>query len=185
MDKVTVPTGSKGEWVIERRTIKRNPFCFSPRFVPDGEYTGILRNGKLVMSDTPDEMRDHSHAVYCANGKCLVAGLGIGMVLQAICKKKEVKSVDVVEISQDVIDLVSPHYSAMFPGKINFICSSIFDFKMNKGESYDWAWFDIWDDICSNNLKEMELLARRFGRKIKWKGYWAKELCKRRDRFSW
>lgn len=180
MKKVTIPPGVSGEWRVERKYIERNPFQFGSRVVPSGEYTAIFRGSTLVMSDTPDEMRDHHHAVDMAHGKCLVAGLGIGMVLQAICEMGCVSDVTCVEISSDVLSLVQPHYDAMFPGKIKFINASIFDFKPK--EKFDWAWFDIWDTICADNLDEMRRLHRKFARSAKWKGSWARELCESQER---
>ena len=189
IEKVNIPTGKKGKFKIKREYVKPNPYrVFSGRYVPEGEYTFLYRGGTLVMSDTPDEMRDHYHAVINANGRCLVAGLGIGMVLNAMAKKEEVTRIDVVELEQDVIDLVSRHYEKLYPGKIFFYNCSIFDFAPEKGVKYDCAWFDIWDDLCTDNLKEMEILHRKFSRKAKWKGSWGKELLKlqkkREDRES-
>ncbi len=37
------------------------------------------------------------------------------------------------------------------------------------------AWFDIWDDLCTDNLEQMKILHRKFARKAAWKGSWGKE----------
>lgn len=173
---VTIPVCEKGQFKIERKHVKPT-FNFSKdgRSVPEGEYTFLYRGKTLVMSDTPDEKRDHSWAVYQAKGECLIAGLGIGMVLNAMAMKEEVTHIDVVELEQDVIDMVAPYYEQLYPNKITFHCASIFDWKPNKDKRYDCAWFDIWDDLCTDNLEQMATLHRKFGKKATWKGSWGKE----------
>ena len=146
------------------------------RYVPDGEYTFLYRGNTLVMSDTPNEKRDHYKAIYNAKGRCLIAGLGIGMVLNAIAQKEEVTHIDVVELSSEVIQLVAPYYLKLYPNKITFHNYSIFDWKPEKNTKYDMAWFDIWDNLCIDNLEEMSKLHRKFGKSAKWKGSWGKEL---------
>jgi hypothetical protein len=157
------------------------------RYTPDGTYTFLYRGNTLVMSDTPDEKRDHYDAVLKATGNCLIAGLGIGMVLNAIALKQSVEHIDVIEISQEVIDLVSGYYDKLYPGKITFHCVSIFDYKPVKGMKYDMAWFDIWDTLCEDNLEEMATLHRKYGKCATWKGSWGKEYLQyqRRRNNSW
>ena len=128
------------------------------------------------MSDTPDEMGDHYFAVQEAVGKCFIVGLGIGMVLNAMALKEAVKKVIVIEKSPEIIELVSDFYQEKFGEKIEIICADIFEWKPPKEEYYDVVWFDIWDELCSDNLDEMSTLHRRFGKKAKWKGSWGKGL---------
>ena len=128
------------------------------------------------MSDTPAEQRDHCEAVRRATGSCLLNGLGIGMVLKNILLKDDVTDVTVVEISQDLIDMVSPHYN---DPRVTFVCSNAFDYKPPKGKRYNMVWHDIWDYICSDNLPEMTRLHRKYGRRADWQGSWCKRECQR------
>jgi spermidine synthase len=179
MDKVTVPEGQKGEWRIERFTVDRPDFhsMLHGRSVPMGEtFTRLKRGSTLVMSDTPAEMRDHTAPVRKATGSCLINGLGIGMVLQGVLAKDTVTDVTVVEISQDLIDLVAPHYAT---SRLTVICADALEYMPPKGKRYQMVWHDIWDDICSDNLEEMAKLHRKYGRRADWQGSWAKELCQR------
>ena len=128
------------------------------------------------MSDTPAEMRDHSYAVRMAKGSCLINGLGIGLVLKNILLKSEVTDVTVVEISQELIDIVAPHYQ---DERAVFICASAFDYKPPKGKRYQMVWHDIWDDICADNLPEMTRLHRKYGRRADWQNSWCKAECMR------
>lgn len=91
---------------LESRSTKfRSVFQKGRGFVPVGEYTMLRRDGCIVMSDTPDEIADHYPAIFMATGDVLIAGLGLGMVLNAIMKKTEVSSVTVFELDSDVIEL--------------------------------------------------------------------------------
>jgi hypothetical protein len=81
---------------------------------PAGTYTKLAHAGRgIVMSDTPDEMRDHQGAIARARGSCLINGLGLGMFLAAVLNNKpDVSDVTVVEIDVDVIALVGLSYAA-------------------------------------------------------------------------
>ena len=191
---VKIPCGENGAYRIERKEIKRDKFDIlreafnGGRYTPDGTYTFLYRGSTLVMSDTPDEKRDHYSAVRMATGNCLIAGLGIGMVLNAIAQKEEVKHIDVIELSKEVLSLVSPFYDSLYPSKITFHCASIFEWKPVKGTVYDMAWFDIWDTLCEDNLEEMATLHRKFGKCAKWKGSCGKEYLqyqRRRNNYRW
>ena len=178
---VSVPEGVLGDYEIKKKTFEDDPMYtarmrISGRNYIPGTYTFLYRGSTLVMSDTPDEKQDHIQAVIKAKGNCLIAGLGIGMVLNAVCLKEEVEHVDVVEISQEVIDLVSEYYDNKYPDKITFHCADILQWQPPKNIKYDMAWFDIWDNLCTDNLDEMATLHRRFGRKAEWKGSWGKEI---------
>jgi spermidine synthase len=138
----------------------------------------LFVNGVMMMSDGYEEHRSNSTFVWKAKGKVLIAGLGIGMVLDAILKKKEVDQIVVVEKYQDVIDLVSPYFNTP---KWSWICADIFNWKPAKGEKFDTIYFDIWSDICTNNLKEISTLHQRFKNykaKEGWMGSWNCELLK-------
>jgi spermidine synthase len=179
MEKVTLPEMQRGPWKIERFSVDRPDFhsLIRGRGVPVGEtFTRLMRNGTIVMSDTPAEMRDHSAAVRMANGSCLLNGLGIGMVLKNIIAKPEVTDVTVVEISQDLIDIVSPHYA---DSRVTFVCADAFEYKPPKGKRYQMVWHDIWDGICSDNLAEMTRLKRKYGKRCDWQRCWAEYECMR------
>ena len=179
LDKVDLPEMSKGQWKVEWFKTDRTDFhsLIRDRYVPVGEkFTRLMRGGTLVMSDTPAEMRDVYDPVRVATGSCLINGLGIGMVLKNILKKAEVTDVTVVEISQDLIDMISPYYA---DPRVTFVCSDAFAYQPPNGKRYQMVWHDIWDDICASNLPEMKKLHRKYVRRTDWQGSWCKELCRR------
>ena len=120
---ITVPEGVSGDWEVKHFTVSKERekterlraiFASHGRFVPAGDYVGLYYKKTIVMSNTPDEIRDHYEIIHRAEGHVLLAGLGLGVVLQEIANKKEVKKITVIEKSEDVIKLVADHYKKMF-----------------------------------------------------------------------
>lgn len=181
--KVDVPEGVSGVWKIKRFTVDEVSSFFttldstfgSSRRVPAGTYTMLTRGGYTVMSDTPAEIRDHMGVINRAEGEILVAGLGLGMVARAMARKEAVTKVTVVELSEDVIALTGPWLKEQSP-KIEIVQADIFAWKPPKGAQYEVAWFDIWDDICTDNLPSMKTLHRKFARVAAWKGSWGRTI---------
>ena len=124
-----------------------------------GTFCKLFVDGELMMSDTLMERRSNSKFINNANGRVLIAGLGIGMIIQNIIEKDCVKEIVVIEKYQDVIDLVLPKIKHP---KLKVICSDIFDYELEVKDKYDSIYFDIWADICSDNLKDMKTLHKMF-----------------------
>lgn len=182
LQKVTVPEGKKGRWEVSRfeipeRSIEAMRLAWSGRPVTPGIYTKLTRGGSLVMSDTPAEMDDHRAFIRRARGHVLINGLGLGMCVQAVLGKPSVERVTVVEIDQDVIDLVGPHYTT--DSRVGIVCCSAFDYQPPKGIRYEAIWHDIWDNICGDNLPDMKRLHRKYGRRCAWQASWCRRECER------
>jgi hypothetical protein len=192
--KVNVPTGEIGPYKVERFEVSKDAadlYSLQQMFsgsgavgrVPAGTYTRLVRGNTLVMSDTPSEIRDHLPATRRARGRCLINGLGIGMVLQAFLKKPEVEHVTVIEKAPEVIELVGRHYLGRYGSeRLTIIEADAYAYKPPRGEKYDTVWHDIWDDICTDNLPLMTKLHRKYGRRTVWQGSWKKEFLKRYKR---
>ena len=187
--KVNIPEGKIGNWSVEIFSVSksdadmdniRNIFR-GGRSVPEGSYTGLYRNGSVIMSDTPDEMRDHRFAVSSAKGNCLILGLGLGMVIAAMLDKPEVTKVTVIDNSLDVIALTGPTLLERYGERIEIIHADAMTWKPPKGERYNCVWADIWDHISGDNTKQMSTLNRRYGRISDWHGNWCEGLCKREN----
>jgi len=188
--KVNVPPGKSGVWSIEhfnvseeQASLERMRSLFSSdhgRGVPAGKYTALRYNGFLIMSDTPDEMRDHLIAIDNATGNVLINGLGLGMVLKACLEKDLVTHVTVIEKSLDVLQLVSEHYRGKYGERVTFICADAFEYKPPANTHYDMVWHDIWPEISSENLPGMHKLHRKYGRRTDWQGSWCRGLCEKR-----
>src|SRR5262252_4517707 len=117
---VDLPECEQDGLKVEKFTIDENNFA-NLRFMLEGRgtrvgtYTGLLLNGRLWMSDTDAEKRDHLpayRAIQLSRAKrVLINGLGLGMVLKAALTFDHVEHVDVVEIDERVINLIGPHYT--------------------------------------------------------------------------
>ena len=154
-------------------------------FINPGNYVMLHVDGELMMSDTPFERRTNEEFVRKAKGKVMIAGLGIGMILNALRDKVssgEVTEITVYEKYQDVIDVVYPKYQDM-PLKV--ICQDILTYKPDKSEIYDTIYFDIWPTVGAENLKDIRLLHNRWkSRKPKdgWMDSWMKKTCQKLNR---
>lgn len=169
--------GQSGAWVLKRFTVTpqgakmhnlHEVFNGRNRFISAGEYWGLFRDGKVIMSNTPAEIQDHIKFIHKASGKVLVGGLGLGMVLKCLLDNKAVTKVTVVEKSVDVIRLVAPSYTE--DPRVEIVNADIFEYTPN--EKYDCAWFDIWDDISGEEYPEMKRLHRKYGRYVGWSDSW-------------
>lgn len=186
--QVDVPVGEDGRYCVERfevsqqdselERIRAIASVYSGggcRPVPAGTYSRLMRGGVVVMSDTPAERRDHFEPVRRAEGRVFIAGLGLGMVLQAVLDKSEVQHVTVVELSEEVIRLVGSHYQERYGDRLDIQQGDAYAWTPPKGTHlrlFDVAWFDIWDDLCSDNLPLMTKIKRRWVRWAKWRGFW-------------
>lgn len=185
--KVSVPEGESNDWKIERFTVSEDDETLerlrammhrTRRYARAGNYTRLMRRFDVIMSDTHDEIRDHFEVIHRAHGNCLINGLGLGMVLQAIARKPEVERVTVIELSSDVISLAAPHYRAMFGNKIEIIQADAYEYKPERGSHFGVVWHDIWDFICEDNLEGMKRLHRKYGRLTDWQGSWERDAIK-------
>ena len=139
-------------------------------------YTRLLVNGDLMMTDVDFEQRTNTLVVSRARGDVLIAGLGIGMILVPILQKREVNSVTVVEKERDVIACVAPRF---FPSaKLKVIRADIWTWRPEPFPRYDAIYFDIWPDICTDNLAEITKLHRAFRKYLKpdgWMDSWCRD----------
>ena len=151
----------------------------------DGDYVRLSVGNELVMSDTPMERISNTTFVQKANGRVLIAGLGLGMIINNIVDKDDVTEVIVIEKHQDVIDLIEPKIAH---SKLKVICSDIFDWKPQKGEKFDTIYFDIWAEITEENLTEIKLLHNRYKGNLNrvnprsWMNSWMKEYLQKRKK---
>jgi hypothetical protein len=142
--------------------------------VRPGRYVRLIVDGELMMSDTDLEKWSNLEVVRQATGDVLIAGLGIGMILIPILAKENVRSVTVIEKYKDVIDVIVP--SIPNARKLDVVNADILEWGAPKGKKWDVIYFDIWPDICVDNLKQINLLHRRFCRKkTVWMGSWMQD----------
>lgn len=182
---VDVPEGEHGACRVEKFEIGRHDIqnvTEGARSAFPGMYTKLTRGGTLWMSDTTAERRDHimpAIEIDRRGGRMLIGGLGLGMILRVALLTPSVTHVDVIEINEDVIALVGPHYEQMAAeNDVELVVhhADMYEIKWEKGTRWNVGWFDIWPDLCEDNLVEMGRLGRSYGRRCNWTGYWGKEL---------
>jgi len=182
VDMSFLADGKSGEWSVETFVVPEEDLSqiFSifktGRSVPGGIYKRLKRSGTVVMSNTPDEIRDFRHFTYQAKGSILINGLGLGCVIKVLLDKPEVTKITVIEKSEDVIKLVAPYFN---DERLQIIHADAFEYKPQKNEKFNFVWHDIWDYICADNLTEMATLHRKYSKKTEWQDSWAKSLCQR------
>ena len=150
--------------------------------IREGEYIKLHVNGRLMMSDTGMERISNKPFINNATGKVLIAGLGIGLIIHNTLPNNSITEITVIEKYQDVIDLVAPKFN---DPRLNIICADIHTWEPPKGTKYDTIYFDIWPDICVENLSEIRSLHARFkSRKAPngWMNSWMKEFLQKQKR---
>ena len=149
--KSKIPAGELGTVTVVKRTATEDDVKLhnmramwrpGQRTIDPGTYTELRIRGRLVMSDTRAEYRDHSVFIHRARGHVHINGLGLGCVLACVLPK--VDRVTVVEKNPDVIAYVGPHFD---DPKVEIIHGDALEWKPAKGTRYSAVWHDIWPDI--------------------------------------
>jgi len=172
-----IPAGKVGNARVEKFRVKKvsdflHAFIHGATVIP-GEYTKLIVEGQLMMTDTHDEIMDQSEIITTARGRVLIHGLGLGITLEAVLLNPEVSSVDVVEKSIDVINLVAPHF--VDDKRVRIWHDDCLTRKWPRGTRWDFVWHDIWPTICADNLPEIRTLHKKFAKRCGWQGSWKKE----------
>lgn len=184
--EIKVPDGVSGNWQVNTVTLEHNEIgelismAKTGRGVPPGTYKQLLRGGRVIMSNTPNEIRDFMGFVRYASGSVLINGLGIGVVVQALLDKPSITDITIIEQSEDVINLVADTYRS--DPRVIIIHADAFNYKPPKEKRYNAVWHDIWDDICTDNLEEMKRLHRKYGRISNYQESWCRWQCERAKR---
>lgn len=144
-------------------------------------YVSITENGRLWMSNTPDEKRTISYELAgmgaTAGMDILVGGLGLGYFLERFQRERNIpNSLTVVEFNPHVIELVYPTYSCLPWLKVQD--GDILAYGVSGPRKfYDWCYVDVWGDYNIDLLESMKKLRRSLlpvmksgrGRVILWK----------------
>lgn len=132
-------------------------------YCPEGDYMRLIVGGQTMMSDTPTELRTNWDIIHYSRGSVLIAGLGMGAILPDILSSDKTRSVYVIERLADVIALVAPQLRKL-PGsaKLSIMRGDIMEWRPRNGAKFDTIYFDIWPDICTDNLESIRVLHQRF-----------------------
>lgn len=143
-----------------------------------GEYMVLVGPMGVMMSNTQMEYRTNVKIVEAAHGDVLIAGLGIGMILEPMLQNPKVTSITVLEREQDVFDMVAGHFSEeLASGKLRIVMADVFTWEPDR--RYDFVYHDIWHEISDCNLKEFDTLREKYAPFAGEQHFWAEELCQR------
>lgn len=182
-----VPEGQRGVARVEHFTLSDAEASFLAAEARDwsivpGRYARLYVRDALVMSDTLMERESNWEFVSHATGRVLIAGLGLGMVLPPVLEKPDVEHVTVLEVEPDVIDLVEPAYAAAIAaGGLRILQADVHSWQPEPDERFDTIYFDVWPDITTSNLPEIEALHARYAPWLNtanpsaWLGSWQHE----------
>lgn len=185
---VDVPEGELDGMKIERFEIK--PYSLENlrnardgRGTKPGIYTKLTENGDVWMSDVDAEKCDHLKPIQKIEiwkaRRVLINGLGLGMVLKAALAFGCVRHIDVVEKDERVIKLVGPHYQTDPRVHIHHADAYEQAKAWPKVTRWDVGWSDIWGNVSTDDLSQMAILNRSYGRRCTWHGCWGQDQLRR------
>lgn len=169
----------KNDWVItkislteeevrlERMRNFRNYFMVAG-LKANFEYVKLFRKKDGIwMSDTPMERNSNNGFIQDANGDVLIFGLGLGLIVFPLLEKESVKSIKVVELNQEIIDLVSPYIKAKDThNKFSVVQGDAYEHHKIDNQKYDCVYGDIWRDISTDNYESMKTLTKNWKNRI-------------------
>ncbi|WP_235297966.1 spermine/spermidine synthase domain-containing protein [Portibacter marinus] len=161
---MSLPEVSEGVWSIEG-------FCREGIY-----YQRLIQNGIIKMLNTPEIVEDFEDFLLKAEGHILINGLGMGMCLCYLLKKRTVKSITIVELDKSLIDFISPFYRD--DERCSFIHSDAYEYEPPDGQTYDFVWHDVWTYQSVHNISEIEYLKSKYATLTKWQGAWRESKCR-------
>jgi len=175
--KVNIPEGVSGDFEIAHYTNETTdnnwPMYLEMKNESFDTYTVLLKKGcpMPIMQDSLAEHNEHQWLWDNATGDVLIGGLGIGLIHQTLMDNSNVKSVTIIENSQDVIDLVWDN--CVKDDTFTLIKADIETWNPPEGSSWDVAWFDTWLIDNSLSIKEYKaLMEERYSNYVSNIGTW-------------
>lgn len=127
----------------------------------------MLRTGTFVrltssysgwMDDTHFERRTNQAFLQAAYGDVLIAGLGLGMLPTALLRDPTIRSITVLELRREVIDLV---YSHIKDPRLTVLQADA-SIPPLRGKQYDCIYLDIWPDVSGDNWPQMKEMLQAY-----------------------
>ena len=129
----------------------------------DYTYTKLSDKNGVWMSNTPMETVSNQNFINKANGDVLIFGLGIGLIVFPLLNCDDVKSITIVEKEQELINMVGKH---IVSDKVTILLGDADTMEFDKGIKFDTIYFDIWQDISSDNYEHIVALHKRYRKNL-------------------
>ena len=111
-------------------------------------FPAVYEGSMTWVSVCPSEVNSMNIDVEKAEGRCLVLGLGLGYYPYVISLLDKVKSITIVEISEEIIILFEKYILPQFEykEKIKIVHADAIEFmKTVEKDEYDFCYGDIWE----------------------------------------
>jgi hypothetical protein len=138
-----IPEGQSGEFRVE------DDFDYDREIF----FQRLFKNGIEISNNDPVNIWIHKRFISAAHGDVLIFGLGLGTSLHEILKNDDVKSVTIIELEQDIINLVSPHFE---DNRVKIVCADMNGYIPER--IYDVIYFAIWGSkemVDQNEIKRL------------------------------
>jgi len=124
-------------------------------------YPAVIEKDTIWMSIIPHEIETMREPISKAKGHVLVLGLGLGYYIFNILSKKEVISVDVVELDKRIISLFNKYLINKFPHieKLNIIHMDGIKYLKDSKKHYDYVFSDIWHNVGDGEYLYLQIKA--------------------------
>ena len=119
-----------------------------------GIYVRLTSSYTGWMDDSHYERQTNEAFLQAAFGDVLIAGLGLGMLPTALLRDPSIRSVTVLEIQPEIIDLVHPHIRDPRLTVLRVDATR----PPFRGRHFDSIYLDIWPDINGRNWPPMKAL---------------------------
>jgi hypothetical protein len=188
-----IPEGKSGDFELQHvhrqagtvmrsgnmRTMLYGQAGASIKFEEPTRWHQLLEDGGVWMTDDPIEQRQHDEALTDARGHVLVGGLGLGYAVVALARNRRVKSITVVEKSQDVVNLTWDATVARVKTfrptfkRLNVVVMDLFKYlktwdavldNNTVGKPFNWAFYDIWQSDGEATFHQVVIPLRKLSR---------------------
>lgn len=168
-----IPEGKKGSFEVKHKRLKKGSKVTvvstrnavftgkKPSYIElksDHYMTSLLENGKVWMTDSPQEVQQVLDLVQNIEGKVVVGGLGLGVVTQILAWKPDVETITVVEKAHELSELVWPHLTTY---NASLVTQDLYKYLRETDETFDYGYFDIWGPTSEMELLENILPLRK------------------------
>ena len=138
-------------------TVQKTRIEITPQYNYRNELVRHLIQSNLIMMSSDDiELKEIEKVAQTASGRCLIGGLGLGLLPIEIARYHSATSIEIIENDMEVIRLVAERVykeSHEIPIKITY--ADITKWTPPSGKVYDWVYCDWWMEPTKEAYDEL------------------------------